>query len=45
LYSRRLVDPDEGQELLVFMAEPGSPSEANLQRLATANGGGDRKPI
>jgi transcriptional regulator with XRE-family HTH domain len=33
LYSRRLVDPDEGQDLLVFMAEPGSPSEAKLRRL------------
>nr|WP_045745144.1 MULTISPECIES: helix-turn-helix transcriptional regulator [Actinoplanes] len=33
LYSRRLVDPDEGQELLVFMADPGSPSEAKLRRL------------
>ncbi|MBW8802835.1 MAG: helix-turn-helix domain-containing protein [Catenulisporales bacterium] len=35
MYSWRLVDPDEGQDLLVFMAEPGSPSEQKLQRLAT----------
>jgi len=35
LFARRLVDPDEGQELLVFMAEPGSPSEEKLQRLIT----------
>ncbi|WP_405092265.1 helix-turn-helix domain-containing protein [Micromonospora sp. NBC_01392] len=33
LHSRRLVDPDEGQELLVFLAQPGSPSEARLRRL------------
>ncbi|MEU4691919.1 helix-turn-helix transcriptional regulator [Actinoplanes sp. NPDC023714] len=33
MYGRRLVDPDENQELLVFMAEPGSPSEAALKRL------------
>ncbi|GIE82958.1 DNA-binding protein [Actinoplanes philippinensis] len=33
LYARRLVDPDEDQELLVFTAAPGSPSEAKLQRL------------
>jgi transcriptional regulator with XRE-family HTH domain len=33
LYGRRLVDPDEGQELLVFLAEPGSPSEEKLRRL------------
>jgi transcriptional regulator with XRE-family HTH domain len=33
LYSRWLVDPDEGQELLVFAAEPGSPSEERLRRL------------
>jgi transcriptional regulator with XRE-family HTH domain len=33
LYSRRLMDPDEGQDLLVFLAEPGSPSEEKLQRL------------
>jgi transcriptional regulator with XRE-family HTH domain len=38
LYSRRLVDPDEGQDLLVFMAEPGSPSEAKLRRLSTMAG-------
>jgi transcriptional regulator with XRE-family HTH domain len=41
LYSRRLVDPDEGQELLVFMAEPGSPSEQKLQRVATVDSSGD----
>ena len=35
LYARRLVDPDEGQELLVFLAEPGSASEEKLQRLTT----------
>ncbi|MFB9681723.1 hypothetical protein, partial [Streptosporangium vulgare] len=34
-----LVDPDEGQDLLVFMAEPGSPSEAKLRRLITMAGG------
>ncbi|BCY09950.1 helix-turn-helix transcriptional regulator [Actinoplanes sp. L3-i22] len=39
LYSRRLVDPDEGQDLLVFLARPGSPSDAKLQRLI---GGDDR---
>ncbi|GIM97049.1 helix-turn-helix transcriptional regulator [Paractinoplanes toevensis] len=33
LHARRLVDPDEGQELLVFLAEPGSPSDEKLQRL------------
>jgi transcriptional regulator with XRE-family HTH domain len=38
LYSRRLVDPDEGQDLLVFMAEPGSPSAAKLRRLTTLAG-------
>jgi transcriptional regulator with XRE-family HTH domain len=35
LYARRLVDPDEGQELLVFLAQPGSPSDEKLQRLIT----------
>jgi transcriptional regulator with XRE-family HTH domain len=35
LHSRRLMDPDEGQDLLVFMAEPGSPSDEKLQRLIT----------
>lgn len=45
LYSRRLVDPDEGQELLVFMAEPGSPSDEKMQRLAAVNNSGDQKPI
>jgi transcriptional regulator with XRE-family HTH domain len=39
LYSRRLVEPDEGQGLLVFMAEPGSPSEAKLRRLITMTDG------
>lgn len=39
MYTWRLVDPDEGQELLVFMAEPGSPSEDKLQRLVVADGG------
>jgi hypothetical protein len=39
LYSRRLVDPDEGQDLLVFIAEPGSPSQAKLQRLITTAAG------
>jgi transcriptional regulator with XRE-family HTH domain len=34
LYARRLVDPDEGQELLVFLPEPGSPSEQKLRRLS-----------
>ncbi|MFI2714408.1 helix-turn-helix transcriptional regulator [Micromonospora sp. NPDC018662] len=33
LYARRLVDPDEGQELLVFLAQPGSPSDEKLRRL------------
>ncbi|HWS31376.1 MAG TPA: helix-turn-helix transcriptional regulator [Actinoplanes sp.] len=33
LYARRLVDPDEGQELLVYLAEPGSPSDEKLRRL------------
>jgi transcriptional regulator with XRE-family HTH domain len=33
LYSRRLIDPDEGQDLLVFLAQPGSPSDEKLQRL------------
>jgi hypothetical protein len=27
------MDPDEGQDLLVFLAEPGSPSDEKLQRL------------
>ena len=40
LYSRRLVDPDEGQELLVFMAGPGSASEQKLQGLMSVDGGG-----
>jgi transcriptional regulator with XRE-family HTH domain len=35
LYARRLVDSDEGQELLVFLAEPDSPSGEKLQRLTT----------
>jgi hypothetical protein len=33
LYGQRLVDPDKGQELLVFSAQPGSPSDEKLQRL------------
>ena len=33
MYSRWLVDPDEGQDLLVFTAPPGSPSEEKLRRL------------
>ncbi len=37
LYARRLVDPDEGQELLIFLAEPGSPSEEKLQRLVATD--------
>jgi transcriptional regulator with XRE-family HTH domain len=41
LYARRLTDPDEGQELLVFLAEPGSPSDEKLQRLITMSGSGD----
>lgn len=41
MYSRRLYDPDEGQDLLVFMAEPGSPSEEKLQRLVAVDGSGD----
>lgn len=41
MYSRRLYDPDEGQDLLVFMAEPGSASEEKLQRLIPADGSGD----
>jgi transcriptional regulator with XRE-family HTH domain len=41
LYARRLVDPDEGQELLVFLAEPGSPSEEKLQRLDAMIESGD----
>ncbi|MEU4238188.1 hypothetical protein [Actinoplanes sp. NPDC026619] len=32
LHARRLVDPDEGQELLVFLAEPGSPSDEWITR-------------
>jgi transcriptional regulator with XRE-family HTH domain len=43
MHTWRLVDPDEGQELLVFMAEPGSPSEEKLQRLVNADGGGDQR--
>ncbi|GAA0930755.1 hypothetical protein GCM10009554_14210 [Kribbella koreensis] len=35
LYAQRLVDPDEGQELLVFVAEPGTPSAEKLQSLET----------
>lgn len=35
LYARRLIDPDEGQELLVILAQPGSPSDEKLQRLIT----------
>jgi MmyB-like transcription regulator ligand binding domain len=35
LYGQRLVDPDEGQELLIFSAQPGSPSDEKLQRLIT----------
>ncbi|GAA0506494.1 DNA-binding protein [Paractinoplanes deccanensis] len=34
LTARRLIDPDEGQELLVYLAEPGSPSEEKLRRLS-----------
>ena len=45
LYTRRLVDPDEGQELLVFMAEPGSPSEQKLESLSTVNSSGDETMI
>jgi transcriptional regulator with XRE-family HTH domain len=45
LYARRLVDPDEGQELLVFMAEPGSPSEEKLQSLRPANSSSDETLI
>jgi transcriptional regulator with XRE-family HTH domain len=41
LYARRLMDPDEGQELLVFLAEPGSPSDEKLQRLIAMNGSGE----
>jgi transcriptional regulator with XRE-family HTH domain len=41
LYARRLMDPDEGQEVLVFLAEPGSPSDEKLQRLITMNASGD----
>jgi transcriptional regulator with XRE-family HTH domain len=33
LYGQRLVDPDHAQELLVFSAAPGSPSQEKLQRL------------
>jgi hypothetical protein len=35
------MDPDEGQDLLVFLAEPGSPSDEKLQRLINVNGSGD----
>ena len=42
MYSWRLVDPDESQDLLVFMAEPGSPSEEKLQRLADRPAPGTR---
>jgi transcriptional regulator with XRE-family HTH domain len=45
MYARWLVDPDEGQELLVFMAEPGSPSEEKLQRLLAVDGDGDQALI
>ncbi|BCJ48306.1 DNA-binding protein [Actinoplanes ianthinogenes] len=37
LYGRRLLDPDEGQELLVFLATPGSPSEAKLRDLRSSS--------
>lgn len=36
LRASRLIDPDEGQELLVYLAEPGSESEAKLERLRHA---------
>ena len=42
LHGWRLVDPDEGQELLVFLAQPGSPSDEKLQRLITMIGSEDR---
>lgn len=45
LHGWRLVDPDEGQELLVFLAQPGSPSEAKLQRLITTIGSDDKTLI
>jgi transcriptional regulator with XRE-family HTH domain len=38
LFARRLVDPDVNQELLVFLAQAGSPSEAKLQRLVALAG-------
>ena len=38
LYCQRLVDPDQAQELLVFSAEPGSPSYEKLQLLTAAVG-------
>ncbi|GAA3339797.1 helix-turn-helix transcriptional regulator [Amorphoplanes nipponensis] len=37
LHSRRLTDPDEGQDLLVFLAEPGSPSDGKLRRLISSS--------
>ncbi|MGW2640946.1 helix-turn-helix transcriptional regulator [Streptomyces sp. NPDC001348] len=36
MYGQRLVDPDAAQELLVFSAAPGSPSQEKLQLLAAA---------
>jgi transcriptional regulator with XRE-family HTH domain len=45
LYSWRLADPDEGQDLLVFLAQPGSPSEEKLQRLITTHRSGDEMAV
>jgi transcriptional regulator with XRE-family HTH domain len=45
LSSGRLVDTDEGQELLVFLAQPGSPSEEKLQRLITMHSSDDKTMI
>ncbi len=45
MYSWRLLDSDESQDLLVFMAEPGSPPEEKLQRLMTLDSSGDEAMI
>ena len=42
LHGRLLVDPDEGQDLLFFLAQPGSPSEEKRQRHIAALGAGQQ---
>ncbi|MDH6630694.1 hypothetical protein M2271_008557 [Streptomyces sp. LBL] len=37
LYCQRLVDPDQAQELLVFSATPGSPSDEKIQLRAAVD--------